>query len=269
MGGGVARISDRDRLLLLLSDTTGLSNPRIRTELNLGDGRYAQVRTSLLNDGLIEKYVCRGGGIRLTTAGEKAVPKNGIPGKSAVAKEADLYEPLMKCLQNQSKEDGSRAVVCGTASLRARGQWQNRDVARITVDDYPRLRAKRVSVTTYEVKQFPNWNVGAVYEAASHHRFAHEVHVVLEWPSEVEFSLTDPTLKLDQIARECQRFGVGLATLHPYYKSFRLRQRLEAKAVTPEDDDVEAWLDYMLSRNPAAETEFDRLMDTVPAPGQQ
>ena len=63
------------------------------------------------------------------------------------------------------------------------------------------------------MKQFLHWSVDAVYEAASHHRFSHAAWVVLEWPKGLDSSLTDPTYKLAQFTTECQRFGIGLATL--------------------------------------------------------
>jgi hypothetical protein len=266
----MARTSDRDRILLLLSNSEGLSNLRVRTELGLADERYQKARSSLLDEGLIEKYVCRGGGIRLTRKGERQVPRPEDVPKSTVAEEADLYEPLAGFLRRQADEDGIEAVICTTHALRVRGQWQNPDVARIAVERYPRLHSMRVVATTYEVKQFPKWDVAAVYEAASHHRFSHEAWVVLEWPNGVEFSLTDPTYKLDQIGRECQRFGVGLATLHPYYSSYRLRPRVDPMPQAPEDGDVEAWLDYVLSRNPDAERDFEeRIGKRVPDPSSE
>jgi hypothetical protein len=120
-----------------------------------------------------------------------------------------------------------------------------------------------VTVATYELKQFPRWSVNVVYEAASHRRFSHEAWIVLEWPNGVEFSLTDPTYKLDQIARECQRFGIGLATLHPYYTSHRLRPRLDPLPNNPDDEDVEAWLDYIFSRNAQALRTYNDRIEKV------
>lgn len=256
------KASDRDRILLLLNETDGLSNLRIRTELNLSNERYAEVRKSLVDENLVEKYVCRGGGIRLTRKGEKESPAYEDT-SSTVNKEAELYPHLIDFLEEQAKEDDIQAVLCSTHSLKARGKWQNPDVTRTVIVYYPNLRKMHVTVTTYEVKQFPSWNVSAVYEAAAHHRFSHEAYVVLEWPNGVNFSLTDPTHKIDQIARECQRFGVGLATLHPYYKSYRLWPRLEPSPSTPDDEDVEAWLDYMFSRDATALKAYNDKMQSV------
>lgn len=143
-----------------------------------------------------KRYVVRGGGIRLTRKGERESP--AYDGQSsAVGGESELYKPLVSFLEAQADEDGLQAVVCSTHSLRARGQWQNPDVTRVAIEYYPNLRKMQVTVTTYEVKQFPHWSVDAVYEAASNHRFSHEAYVVLEWPKDLDFSITDPTYKVD------------------------------------------------------------------------
>jgi hypothetical protein len=258
----MSRVSDRDRVLRLLSETEGLSNNRIKTELDLPDERYATVRDMLLDDSLIEKYQCYGGGIRLTRKGEKESPSYDGTG-STIENEAALYKPLIAFLEKEADEDGLEAVICATHALRARGQWQNPDVTRVAIEQYHHLRRAHVTVTTYEIKQFPRWTTEVVYEAASHHRFSHEAYVVLEWPSEEKFSLTDPTYRLDQVVRECRRFGVGLATLEPHYNSYRLYPRLEPTPRTPDDGDVEEWLDYVFSRNAVALKAFDDRMHTV------
>jgi predicted transcriptional regulator len=256
------KLSDRDRILRLLSEAEGLSNIRIKTELNLSDDRYDTVRDELLQDNLIEKYVCRGGGIRLTRKGEKESPSYDGAG-STIENEAALYKPLIAFLEKEADEDGLEAVICATHALRVRGQWQNPDVTRVAIEQYHHLRKAHVTVTTYEVKQFPRWTTEVVYEAASHHRFSHEAYVVLEWACDEKFSLTDPTYRLDQLARECRRFGVGLATLEPHRNSYRLYPRLEPTPRTPDDGDVEEWLDYVFSRNTAAEKAFNDRMHSV------
>jgi hypothetical protein len=257
----MSRVLDRNRILGILGETDGLSNLRIKTELNLTDQRYAQVREELLNEGLVEKYVCRGGGIKLTRAGEKKVPTYNASSK--VKNEEALYEPLVKFLEKQAEEDEVQALVWDTHRWKARGQWQNPDVTRVTVEHYPHLgKSPRVLVTTYEVKQFPRWNVDAVYEAASHNRFSHEAWVVLEWPKEIEFSPTNSTYRLDQLARECSRFGVGLATLQPYYSSSRLHVRLEPNPQKiPSDEDLDRWFEHIFSRSKEALNSYRQMLE--------
>jgi hypothetical protein len=256
------RLSDRDRILRLLSDSEGLSNLRVKTELGLADERYEKVRGELIQEGLVEKIRGRGGGVRLTRKGEKEILDIDEP-TSTVGREADLYEPLRKFLEKQASEDSVKSVICETHNLKVRGKWQNPDVTRISIEHHRNLRKTRVAVTTYEVKQFWRWDTGTVFEAASHHRFSHESWVVLEWPNGAEFSLTDPTYKIDQIQRECQRFGVGLATFHPFYNSYRLRPRLDPRPSIPDDQDVEAWLDYVFSRNAEARKKYNQQIDDV------
>ena len=75
LSGKQGRVADRDKILRLLAETEGLSNFRVRTEIGLGDDRYEKVRDELLEESLIEKYVCNAGGIRLTRKGERSVPR--------------------------------------------------------------------------------------------------------------------------------------------------------------------------------------------------
>jgi len=247
------RTSDRDRVLNLLAATEGLSNARIKVELDLGDERYEVVRSALIEDGLAEKYVCRGGGLRLTRKAEREVTPE-YEAESSVEKEQDLYAPLVEAIHHDSPE----SLAFDTASLRKRGKWQNPDVTEVSIEVYPLLRRRRVLLTTYEVKQWGIWDVNAVFEAASHARFAHEGFVVLEW-TDGGFALSDS--RLANMVRECQRFGIGIATLEPYYSRYRLHVRLEAVSKKPLDADVEEWLDYALSRRKEAMERFVNLMD--------
>ena len=162
----MSRVSDRYRILRLLRGTEGLSNSRIKTELDLPDERYSDVRDSLIDEGLVEKYQCYGGGVRLTRRGERESPD--YDGVSTAENEAALYKPMVAFLEKEADEDGVEAVICATHGLRARGQWQNPDVTRVAIEQYRHLRKARVTVTTYEVKQFPRWTTEVVFEAASH-----------------------------------------------------------------------------------------------------
>ena len=247
------RLSDRDRILNLLAEGEGLSNARIKMELGLGDDRYDDLRSVLIEDGLAEKYVCRGGGLRLTKRGEREISPE-YEATSSVDKEADLYAPLVDALFRENPQ----SVAFDTSSLRKRGKWQNPDVTQVMVEVYPNLRRRRVVLTTFEVKQWGAWDVSAVFEAASHARFAHEGLVVLEW-TDKKFSISDP--RVANIVRECQRFGIGMATLEPFYSQYRVHTHLEPESKRPDDSDVEEWLDYALSRRADARVRFTDLMD--------
>ena len=69
---GRGKKPDPVRILNLLDGRKGLSTRQIRGALNISDEFYQDVRDELLRDGLVEKYACRGGGLRLTQKGKKA-----------------------------------------------------------------------------------------------------------------------------------------------------------------------------------------------------
>lgn len=257
------RPTDTLRVLRALFESDGLSNAYLRAELNLTDSRYEEIQKSLLDEKLIEKYRCRSGGVRLTKKGEQSVPvpEKGPP--SSVKYEKDLYEPLIDFLKRQAQEDDVSSIPINTANLRTKGKWQNPDITQLTIEHYQYLRKKELVVTTYEVKQWGRWDTGVVFEAASHKRFSHEAIVVLEWPEGVEFSLSDPTYRLDEISRECQRFEVGLCTLRPYYSSYRLHSHIDSERHAPSDSAVESWLEYMFERLPTARKEYLESINSI------
>lgn len=256
------RPTDTLRVMRLLNEVDGLSNPYIRTELNLTDKGYGEIRKSLLEEGVVESYRCRGGGIRLTKKGEKNIPKDESGPQSTVDNEKDLYVPLVQYLVRQSEEDETSSIALNTANLRSKGKWQNPDVTQIAIENYPYLGKSEVIVSTFEVKQWGRWDVGAVFESASHRRFSHEAAVVLEWPKRADFSLSDPTYKLDDISRECRRFGLGLYTLRPYHSSYRLHPHIQAARHAPSDSAVESWLEYVFERHQTALADFQKLRET-------
>jgi hypothetical protein len=260
------RPTDRLRILNLLSESGGLSNAYIRGELNLTDGRYDELKKALLDEGILEVYRCRSGGVRLTPQGQRSVQgevRAAMP-SSSVARESDLYRHVVSYLEKQAAEDEIASVVVDTASLRNRGKWQNPDVTQVTIEKFKYLKTQSIIVSTYEVKQFGSWDVNAVYESASHRRFSHRAAVVLEWPSTEPFSLSSTNYRINQIAAECQRFQVGLYTLRKYYSSFRLHLEIEPVQHVPSNDDLERWLEYMMSRNGEKTDAYFKLLGISP-----
>jgi hypothetical protein len=255
------RLSDEQRVLLLLAGAEGgLSNAFVKNELSLSDERYEIIRKGLLKKALIEIYRCRSGGVRVTPEGEKKAPEPVKKLKSSVSKETDLYEPLCDCLTSLNGGDEFPGIVLNVGSYRRIGKWQNPDVMQIAVEQYKYLKKTKVVLTSYEVKPWNSWSIDVVFEAAAHRRFAHESIVVLEWVNDADFSLSDPSYKVDEIARECQRFGVGLCTLRPWYKSYRLHTHIEAVQHTPNDSAVENWLEYIFDRRPIEKKKYEALV---------
>lgn len=236
----LARPSDKDRVIWLLSEQGGTSNQQVKATLGLDDSRYKTVADELRGEGILEKYRCRGGGVRLTNKGlkQKVLPESG----SAVGKEVELYAPFKKALLAEVDENEEAAIVLDTSALRIRGKWSNPDITKVSVQRYPIQRLHKVVITTYEVKQWGRWNVEAVFEAASHRRYANEAYVVLEWAKDV------PVEGTEYLESACSRFGVGLITLHPYYTGFRHVVRITANPHTPPDGEVEEYLEYVFEK---------------------
>lgn len=228
----------------------------MKSELDLSDNRYEAVRNELIEDGVVEKYRCRGGGIRLTREGIKEGPSDASDFESSVSRENDLYRPFAETLRAEAEENEERVIVCDTSSLRMRGRWSNPDVTRVAVRSYPLLRRHSVVVTTYEVKQWQRWNTSSVFEAASHNRFAHESYVALEWAKNAEIADA-----LEELRAVCGRFGVGLITLHKYYSGYRYVVQHDPDYRIPRDDLLEEFLGYVFERQPSVREEFDKLMD--------
>lgn len=242
------RPSDATRILRILMEADGSTNSRLKTETELSDDRYNKVKKELLDQGYIEQYRCRGGGIKITNNGEKSLNTQKDNYKSIVSGEKDLYEPFSKIIKKQIFEDGSNSICIETSNLKKKGKWSNPDFTQISKESYKFLRKSDIIVSTYEIKQFPSFDSGSVFEAAAHLRFSHESTLVLEWPKELVFNLSDRAYRIDEIATECQRHRVGLAIMKPYHNSFRLHTHVESYRTNPQDADIESWLEYIIER---------------------
>lgn len=254
----MARTSDRDRIIGSLAESGGMSNMQLKASLDLADDRYKILREELIQEGLVEKYRCRGGGVALTSKGAKEASTDDYQIKSSVEKEKDLYSPFVRVLELEANENDENVVVCDTSSLRKRGRWSNPDITRVAVRSYPLLRKKAVVITTFEVKQWQKWDASAVYEAASHSRFSHESYVGLELPKG-----TDPAESIDGLRELCARFGVGIATIHQYYAGLRYVIRQDPEPKAPSDDYVEEYLTYVFERLPEQKARFEALMSAT------
>jgi TPR repeat protein len=110
------RTPDRIRILSLLDGREGLSALQIKRSLHLSDGRYEEVRGELLKDGLVEKYACRGGGLRLTSKGKEAAAQG-----SELDREAKEYvSPRYSGPAGQSAAADQSAQAISAAERNAR-----------------------------------------------------------------------------------------------------------------------------------------------------
>ncbi len=249
----MARPKDTDRVIWYLQEQGRSSNRSVREAVGLSDDRYAKVRDELLAEGIVEKAKGQGGGLQLTQKGQK---EETLPdAKSSVDGEMSLYRPFLDVLQAEADENEDAAMVIDTSALRKSGKWSNPDLTKISVRRFQILRSHRILISTYELKQWKRWNIDAVFEAASQHRFAHEANLVLEWAK------GEPVIGLEDMMAVCSRFGVGLLTMHPHYRGFRYDILLEPETILSSEDYVEEYLSYVFDKYPKERQRFDKLCD--------
>jgi len=250
----MARRSDAEKVLFLLYENYPMSNAQIKSRLDISDEKYLSVRNELLGNSYVEKYQCRGGGIKITLKGERFISKKVETAfSSKVEKEAELYEPFLKCLEKEIIENEENAIVLNTSSLRKKGKWSNPDLIKIAYREYPLLRINSISIITYEIKQASKWDNSCVYETASHSIFSNESYVVLEWSKERGFE------ELENLLLISRRFGVGLITMLPYYANYRFITQSESEVRNPSPELIEDYLNYLFQKYPEYMQKFETL----------
>ena len=241
-------------VLSLLYENEAMSNAQIKSRLDISDERYLSVKKELLENAYIEKYQCRGGGIKITQKGEKFISASFEKEyKSTVIKEGELYEPFLKSLQKEIVENEENAIVLDTSSLRKKGKWANPDIIKIAYRKYPLLRINSIAIITYEIKQANKWNNSCVYETASHSIFSNESYVVLEWAKGKGVE------ELENLLSISRRFGVGLITMLPHYTFYRFIIQSESEIRNPSPELTEDYLNYLFQKFPDYKQKFDTL----------
>lgn len=249
----LSKPSDRERILWLLAEQGGISSQQVKSELALSDDRYNKVITQLIEEGLVEKFRRRAGGIRVTY---KGMAYKKLPDAiSSFSEEREIYSPFCKILEGEIKDNEENAIVINTSDLKKRGKWSNPDITKIAIRHYPMQGAKKIIIFTYEIKQWKRWNIEAVYEAASHLRFAHNAFVVLEWAKDVPYE------GMEYLESASARFGVGLITLHPYYNSFRYSVRISPEYHVPSEDTIEEYFETVFAKHQDKYTSFITIRD--------
>jgi Mn-dependent DtxR family transcriptional regulator len=148
------RTPDRIRVLSLLDGKEGLSSLQIKRALHFASSRYKEVRGELLRDGLVEKYVCRGGGLRLTGKGEKVAAQGLEPDREAnedVSRRsggpADQSDATARSAQTISAAERD-ARICILGLLVERGDLSQRRIKQeLSISDemYDKVRAALVA----------------------------------------------------------------------------------------------------------------------------
>jgi TPR repeat protein/DNA-binding IscR family transcriptional regulator len=152
--GHRGRTPDRLRVLRLLVGEQGLSSLQIKRALHLSNSRYKQVRGELLRDDLVEKYVCRGGGLQLTSQGKEVATKDWEPNKEAKENASPQYGGPAE--QGTAATQSAQAISAAERNARIRvlgflfqhGGLSHRKIKRelsISDDVYDKVRAELVA----------------------------------------------------------------------------------------------------------------------------
>ena len=88
------------------------------------------------------------------------------------------------------------------------GTWSRPDLSILTISRYEFLPMIDLELTTVEVKRYSDIGTRAIFEAASHSKYAHQSYLAYEWLDNQTSPQPGPLL--EAVQREAERFGIGL-----------------------------------------------------------
>ncbi len=204
------------KFLEVLRDHGGSAgNTYLMGFLNWSEAEYWRLREKLIEDGRILRGRGRGGSVVLVED-LKQPEKNSFTGKVLdeeggvpEAKEADLYDPCLKVLQEKwSQERGLHdfhiEITAAQGGKKTGGVWTRPDITAISVRTFTHWPGRTYDIWTFEVKPSWQFNITGVFEAAAHARSATHSYALFETPEKVDDS------DVSRLVSEAQRMGVGL-----------------------------------------------------------
>jgi hypothetical protein len=241
------KLSRKAKKLLELVPVDGdfIGNTTLQRRSRLGRN-YWSVQKELVHKGLVTRGKGRGGSVARVLdekSASVAIPKKS---KFLVKREAELYEPVRKWLNDtwgQGVEGGDffEVRITGTAKKRKRssGQWSRPDVTLVQVSSYDYLPQPVLDVTTFEVKRFSDAeNIRSVYETAAHSRWSHFAFLIAEVPGTgYEFP--------ERFMSELERFNVGLIRMWKDATGWQFEEdEYETDRLSPDPKELNALLKY-------------------------
>ena len=211
-----------------------MGNVTLRAELEWSEDRYWIVRNRLLDAGYLEKGRGKGGSVRLAQTNEAELTPQPGP------KEADLYEPLKRALEDYWVKDqklGRQTLVEVTASAGRKntgGKWSRPDLVVASLTAFKFLPHRHFEIVTFEVKT-TTVDVTAIYEALAHHRAATRSYVLAHIP--------EPTTKeLDKIEEEARRHEIGFIVVEDPGNYSTWETRVDATYREPSPHELDAFI---------------------------
>lgn len=234
----------------LKEEITGVNQETLEDELR-----------ALFDEGLVAKSRGHTGRFSITEVGIQTWLDNHDDADTyeGSGRESDLYPMLEEALRERASAQAREfTAVVGNLKMR-RGQWSNPDLIQVSSCHRRFLGGREVQVSSYEVKTWKDWSVKGVFEAAAHGAVFHRVWLVLEWAPKLRWDAARFERYTARMMTECGRLNVGLMTLHPGEKGFRLRTHLRAKLGNPDEQLTESVLAYYLKKL-KREHEFEELL---------
>jgi hypothetical protein len=198
---------------LVPEDGSGVGNGFPIGQLRWAEDKYWKVREALLESGDLERGRGKGGSVRRSTTEAEPVAVTRAVRNSP---EAQLYEPLLKTLENdwvrEMRIERDQIVFEITARQGKKatgGRWTRPDITAVSVRTFQHIPGKYVDVWTFEVKPIEALDVTSVFEAASHASRATRSYALIEVPTDLSNTYDDV---VDRCVREAARLRVGLIT---------------------------------------------------------
>ena len=245
-----SELADRIRALLPKDGST-VGNTYLIRSLGVPPEEYLRARAELEQAGLVIRGVGRGGTVRLAKPLAELVELPKAPG--GVKEERTLYEPLKQWFDKvwgveYKPPDFYACKITGSPAghKRSSGKWSRPDLAIVTIASAEFfVPSKTLEVTTVEVKRYPELDVVAVFEAASHGKFGHQSYLAVEWLEDKDMDTPEASGVASDVMKEAQRFGVGVLQMRPRSNTYDIQEVLEPKRNVPDPEDCSGFIEQI------------------------
>jgi transcriptional regulator with XRE-family HTH domain len=236
------RLDAKEETFLSHVPATGvpIGNGRLRGNLGWELAEYLRVKKSLINKGSIQTGRGRGGSVSRV---QLVVPRREAQrGKSSTrVKEKDLYPIFKRALEAWVQDQGWTDFFIEHKPSQGKkntgGMWTRPDFVVVGHKKYEYTPGTVRDIETFEVKT-TEFSVDAVFETASHSRFATKSYLAIERGADSD---ADDAL-LARTEAECQRFGIGLVLFGRDTDPTSWDWRVEAIRKEPDPQDVETFI---------------------------
>jgi hypothetical protein len=242
-----AELSESAKKILevLPKDGSMMGNISLRNRLGLDTSEFQKAKLQLQEQGKVVVGKGKGGSIGLV---EISIPISKPIIISGVKSESELYPHIKKYFDEEwgpgytTPDYYCSIITATTKGHRIRGLWSRPDVSILTVTKYQFLPTKLVEVTTIEAKRYGDATPQAVFETASHSKFAHQSYLIIEWLEDTNIDDTDNE-NVKRILKEAQRFGIGIIQMKNNRGKWEFRDMLDPQRHEPEPEDCNTFIE--------------------------